>query len=146
MEKSHEQNLANHRRFDPVFHAFALPILVFVLPLYSIIHLVRHPDLHAGLLLIVAIALAVLTLKTRMYALVVQDRVIELEERLRLARLLSPAELGPSARLTQSQLIGLRFASDAELPGLAAAALAENLSREEIKKRVKNWRPDLRRA
>jgi hypothetical protein len=140
------QSYPNHRRFDPLYHFFAAPVLFVLLPLYAIVHLVRHFDLHSGFLLLVSVALAALTYRVRSFPLVVQDRVIELEERLRLERLLPPNQREMARRLRQGQLIGLRFASDEELPDLAMAAIAENLTRNQIKKRVKNWRPDTRRA
>jgi len=77
----------------------------------------------------------------------VQDRVIRLEERLRCERLL-PADLKPRiAEFTVSQLVALRFASDAELPALARKVLDEKISeRKPIKQLVKNWRADYLRA
>jgi hypothetical protein len=78
----------------------------------------------------------------RTYAIKVQDRVIRLEERMRL-RELAPADWRPQIeRLSLDQCIGLRFASDAEVVALARQALEENLNRKQIKERIKNWRPD----
>jgi hypothetical protein len=78
----------------------------------------------------------------RSYPLKVQDRVIRLEERIRL-QALAPAEWHAQIyKLTEDQLIGLRFASDDEVVVLAKLALEQNLTRKQIKERIKDWRPD----
>jgi len=135
------QNFSNHTRFDPPFHFFILPVFAITL-IMTIVHLVRRPGLHSAWLVIVMIAALAAIFKIRLNALKVQDRVIRLEERLRLASLLDPALRPRIPELTESQLIALRFASDAELPALAARALNEKLARAEIKKAIQHWRPD----
>jgi hypothetical protein len=80
--------------------------------------------------------------KLRLYPLKVQDRVIRLEERIRL-QALAPSEWHTQIyRLSEDQLIGLRFAGDDEVVELAKQALEHNLTRKQIKERIKNWRAD----
>ena len=83
----------------------------------------RHPGLHSAWLVVFTLAATTAVLKIRAYALKVQDRVIRLEERLRLAILLDKPLRARMTELSESQLVGLRFASDAELPALTARAL-----------------------
>jgi hypothetical protein len=135
------QTFANHTRFDPFFHFFVLPVFAITL-IWAIVHLVRRPGLHSAWMLVFMIAAVVAIFKIRLYALKVQDRVIRIEERMRLERLLGESLRPRIGEFTESQLIGLRFASDAELPALAARALSEKLSRAEIKKSIQQWRPD----
>ena len=139
------QNLANHRRLDPPFHFFVLPVLA-ISWIISVVFAVRHPGFLHVWIVVFNTALIVAVTRIRQYALKVQDRVIRLEERLRLATLL-PDSLRPQiAKLTEDQLIGLRFASDEELPALVERTLLGNLARADIKKSIKNWRPDYRRV
>ena len=135
------QNFSNHGRLDPPFHFFILPVFAISL-IITIVHLVRHPGLHSAWLVVFMLAATGAVVKMRLYALRVQDRVIRLEERQRLALLLDGPLRARIGEFTESQLIGLRFASDAELPALAAKTLAEKLSRADIKKAVGQWRPD----
>jgi hypothetical protein len=133
------QTFSNHTRYDPLFHFFVLPVFAVTL-IAAIVHLARRPGLHSAFVFMIAAVVALF--KIRLYALKVQDRVIRMEERLRLASLLGESLRPRIGEFTESQLIGLRFASDAELPALAARALSEKLSRAEIKKAVQQWRPD----
>jgi hypothetical protein len=142
------QTFANHTRFDPAFHFFAAPVLLLGL-LLALVHFFAHitqgdfrDHFHAFLLIVLALALLTLALKSRAYSLKVQDRVIRLEERLRLAMLLPEPLRARIPELTEAQLVGLRFASDAEIPKLVERTLKENLSRKDIKKAIQNWRPD----
>ena len=148
MAESKPQTLANHTRWDPPFHFFIVPIMLLGV-IFTFIHLFAHlshadfrDNMHAILLILLALALMTWVLKTRLYALKVQDRVIRLEERLRLMQLLPEPLRSRIPELTEGQLIGLRFASDAEVPKLTERALNEKLSRGDIKKAIQNWRPD----
>ena len=135
------QNLSNYTRYDPLFQFFILPVFAISL-IATIVHLVRRPGLCSAWLVVVMIAAIAAIFKIRLYALKVQDRVIRLEERLRLQTLLDPALRPRITELTEKQLIALRFASDAELPALAAKALNEKLAPADIKKSIQHWRPD----
>lgn len=142
-----EQNASNHAKFFPPFHFFAAPILLANL-IWSFFRLKPSGySAYSIFQVFVAAALVATLLVARLMALKVQDRVIRLEERLRYERLL-PADL--KARIgdfTISQLVSLRFASDAELPALARKVLDEKMNdRKAIKQLIKNWRPDYLRA
>jgi hypothetical protein len=138
---SERQTYATHRRNDPLYHWFVVPVSA-LWTLAAGYFLVRKPDLHHAFLLVAAIATVLLVLKVRLYALRVQDRVIRLEETLRMQRLL-PADLqGRVHELSPRQMVGLRFASDAELADRVREALDERLDGEAIKKRIQSWKPD----
>ena len=139
------QSFSNHTRFDPLFHFFLLPIALASV-IVAIVHAYKVPTGLNGWLIVVAIAAFVAIGKTRGYALKVQDRLIRLEERIRLASVLQEPLRSRIGELTDTQLIGLRFASDAELPALVQRAIAEQLSRKDIKKSVANWRADTARV
>jgi hypothetical protein len=114
-----------------------------VLLILTIINVVRHyGQLEAWILLLIAILFPVAVLLTRLNPLRVQDRLIRLEEWLRLEALLSP-ELGRRLdELNESQLIALRFASDEEVPALVAKVLARKMLATEIKQSIVTWRAD----
>jgi len=135
------QNFSNHTRFDPLFHFFVLPVFLLSV-IVAIVNFVRHPSVLAAWLVVFMVAAMLAVAKARAYALKVQDRVIRLEERLRLAILVDKPLRARITELSESQLVGLRFASDAELPALAAKALSEKLSKAEIKQAVTQWRAD----
>ena len=141
MAEKKPQTFANHTRWDPLFHFVALPIFALAV-LVGIVHFIWRPSLHTGAFFVLSVAAAIALLKTRLYALKVQDRVIRLEERLRLSSLLSEPLRSRIPELTEGQLVALRFASDAEVPKLAEKALSEKLSPADIKKAIQNWRPD----
>ena len=139
------QTYSNHRRFVPLFHFITMPVLLLLL-VGSIVNLVKssHDNLYsASLIVLISVILILSTLFGRMFALKAQDRAIVAEEKFRhyvLTQKPLPSEL--SVR----QIIGLRFASDEELPALAQRAVKEGLSEEKIKKEIKNWKGDFYRV
>jgi len=138
---SKPQSLGNHARFDPLYHFFILGFYLLNL-VYAGFHLYRQPSLSSGWYLVVSRAVIVPILKLRTYPLKVQDRVIRLEERLRLQALAPQLWHTQIYRLSEDQLIALRFAADDEVVELAKQALEHNLNRKQIKERVKSWRSD----
>ncbi|MFP5276404.1 MAG: DUF6526 family protein [Acidobacteriota bacterium] len=135
------QNLGNHARFDPLFHFFLAPLAMANL-IVAIVYLIRHPHFYSAWLVVLSLAAFVLLFKLRLYPLKVQDRVIRLEERLRLQALAPPEWHSQIDRLSEDQFIGLRFAGDGEVVELAAQALEHHWNRKQIKERIKTWRAD----
>ncbi|NNG15815.1 MAG: hypothetical protein HKM89_04980 [Gemmatimonadales bacterium] len=146
MAKSEPQTFATHARLVPGYHFITFGLLVINLG-WSIYRLVKVPGWDTAVTLGVAIALGFLFFYARSFPLAVQDRLIRLEERLRMATLL-PADLKPRiGDFTPAQLIALRFASDNELPTLARRVLDQGLTdRATIKRLITEWRADHVRA
>ncbi len=138
------QSFRSHASIDPAFHFVGFAALLFNL-VAGIVFVVMslHTQLLLGLWVVVLSAsLFILFFKLRAYPLKIQDRIIRLEERLRLEALL-PDELRKRiSELNEDQLIGLRFASDEEIPSLVEMTLEKHLDRKQIKERIQNWRPD----
>jgi hypothetical protein len=135
------QSFANHGRLHPTFHLVLAPIFFINLAL-TIVRLVRAPGFSTAWSVVMAIALILMLVLVRTNPMKVQDRVIRLEERLRLAAVLPPPLQTRIPELSIDQLVGLRFASDAELPALVERTLRENLTRKQIKQAVVSWRAD----
>lgn len=135
------QSYQNHGRFDPPYHLFVIPVML-INAIVVIVYTVRHPSALAAWAVVVALALVVAALKLRMYALRNQDRLIRLEERVRMQELLPQPLRARIGELSIDQCVGLRFACDAELASLVERALRENLSRKQIKQAIQSWRPD----
>jgi hypothetical protein len=140
------QNFENHAKFLPPFHFFVAPILLVNIGwcIYRVIHAFSAGSV-IGLL--VALALLVLAFTARIMALTVQDRVIRLEMRVRMAQVLPPDLRARIVDFSTGQLVALRFASDTELPELARKVLQDNVNdRTAIKKMIRDWQPDVLRA
>ena len=140
-----EQNVKNHSRYIPLWH-FIIPLVMVALLSWSVFNLV-HADAHnhysAAVIVVIAILLVGFYWYTRWFALRAQDRAIRAEENFRHFVLTGKPFDG---RLLMGQIIALRFASDEEMPLLAKRAVEENLSSKDIKRAIKNWKPDHNRV
>jgi hypothetical protein len=140
------QNYKNHAKMVPGYH-YVLAAVLLALIVTTVAELVRNfgwPSI-VGVLWVVALTLT--AFYARVFALAVQDRVIRLEERLRMAEILPDDLRGRIGEITTEQLIGLRFASDEELPGLVRRVLDEGIAdRKTIKQAVTHWRADHQRT
>ena len=136
------QTYKNHARLLPGYHFFVLPVLL-VHFLNQIRHLVIAPSRATSWAVVVALALLMLAFFARVMALKVQDRVIRLEMRMRLMQVLPPDLQHCINELTPGQLVALRFASDAELPGLVRDVVEGKCTTgKDIKLKVKDWQAD----
>ena len=140
------QTYASHTRLVLPYHFVCAPIFLLNLG-WAVYRLVTDFSADTAISALLACALLAIFLFARWFALSAQDRVIRLEERLRMRELL-PENLQPHINdFTTGQLVALRFASDAELPDLARQVLAENITdRKAIKQRIQTWRPDYQRV
>jgi hypothetical protein len=138
-----DQSYAKHAKFVPAFHFFLMPLLL-VTFIGSLVNLWEsfgdHSRLYnAALIAAMAFGLVLAALFARVFALGAQDKAIRAEENLRhfviTGKLLD-------RRLTQKQIVGLRFASDEEFVALAAKAANEGMQQDDIKKSIKSWRAD----
>jgi multisubunit Na+/H+ antiporter MnhB subunit len=140
------QTFENHKRHFPLFHFIAAPLLA-LYALYSIYALVRAPSLATVAGVVLAAGVSAALFASRIMALAVQNRLILLEMRLRLDRVLGAAAANTIASLPLGRVIALRFASDAELPALVARVIANELkTNSEVKQAIREWQPDYLRA
>ena len=141
------QNYSNHRRVVPLFH-FVLSFLLFAGFIASVINFTWNPanaggHVSSALICLLFVCIMLLFWYCRSFPLKVQDRAIEAEESLKFF-ILTGKPL--DRRLSIGQIAALRFAQDDEFVNLATKTLAENLLPDEIKKLIKNWRPDHHRV
>lgn len=138
---SAQQSFKNHGRLDPPYH-FVLTAVILANLVFAITFMINHFSVYSAWLVFLSLAVVLPFGKLRSYPLKVQDRVIRLEEQLRL-QALAPDEWHTQIyRLNEDQLIALRFAADEEVVELAKHALEHNLDRKQIKERIKVWRAD----
>jgi hypothetical protein len=139
------QNYGNHRRWNPPWHFVVLPILI-IYAVIAIVAAVRAPSRDTVWAAVVALALVTALGLLRRMVLRVQDRVIRLEEQLRLNRLM-PGRHEEIDELSRDHLIAIRFASDAEVPHLLDRITGGEIrTQDEIKRSIQHWRADHLRA
>lgn len=139
---STSQSFANHSRWFPLYHFFASPVTG-LYAVHAVVQAVKAPSQASILHAVWAAAISAAVLTSRIMAITVQNRLIRLEMRLRLKELLSGDALAKSRALTVRQLIALRFASDAELPGLVERTLAGEFAKpRDIKRAITAWQAD----
>ncbi len=138
------QSYGNHTRWEPFYHFIATPI-AFLNLIIQVRHAYYHGTRYAWWNVVLAVGFLALVASARLMALAVQDRVIRLEMRLKLRQLGVPD--GDIRRITVRQFVGLRFASDAELPDLVQRVLKGELTEQKaIKAAIKDWQADWQRA
>lgn len=146
MSEKMPQTYANHPKLVPGFHYLLVGLIVVNFGLAAW-ELYKAPSIGTGRGLVVAVILFLVSWYARIFPLTAQDRVIRLEEKLRFAQLLPPELAARVDEIKRHQFVALRFASDAELPGLVRRVLAGELSSgKEIKQAIANWRPDYLRV
>lgn len=143
------QNFKNHTRYYPLHH-FILTPLTIVYFIWSLVKLVKAWDggipLEESYQLLGAVILVILPILARIYALKNQDRTIRLEMRQRYFELTGESFSPKERKLRLSQIVALRFASDAELVVLIDKAIAGGMRSKEIKKEIQHWQEDRRRV
>lgn len=131
-----------HRAYDPLYHFFVLPVLGINVLLDAYI-LFRRPVLLNVWALVFGLALVALAWRVRYFPLRIQDRLIRLEETLRLQSVLPEDLRARIGEISTRELIALRFCTDDELPEHVRAIYAGDYrGGENVKSRIKSWRPD----
>jgi hypothetical protein len=140
------QSFENHAKMVPGYH-YVTGLILLALLGWSVWHMIQGFTVSSAVGFLLVIALVLVGFYARVFALGVQDRLIRLEEHLRMERLLPDDLRSRIGEFTTEQLIGLRFASDEELPELARRVLDDGIAdRKTIKKAVRSWRPDHQRV
>ena len=146
MSQAQPQNYGNHTRFVAPFHYVAMPILLINFG-WSIYRAATVMSAETIVWALTALALIIIGLFSRIHALWAQDRVIRLEMRLKLDEVLPDDLKSRIDDLSTVQLVALRFASDAELPGLVRRVLDGSLTEQKaIKQAIVNWKADYQRV
>jgi hypothetical protein len=137
-----DQTYRNHKMYVPAYHYYATGLILVVFA-WAVYRAVTAFSVDRLMIVLLVVALVAVFFFSRLFALRAQDRVIRLEEQLRMARVLPPALAARVGELSVGQFVALRFASDAELPELVTKVLDQNLRNgDQIKQMIRTWRPD----
>lgn len=146
MPDTRTQSAASHARYNPLYHFVALP-LVTVFLVYAVMRAIDVPTRDTVLDAVLALGVLAGVVAARLMALTVQDRLIRLEETIRMQRVLPASQQGDIGQLRRRHFVALRFAPDEELPGLVRrVAAGELVDGKSIKQAIRTWRPDWFRA
>ncbi|MFP7655624.1 DUF6526 family protein [Chryseobacterium proteolyticum] len=139
-----KQNYKNHRKFYPPHHFIYLPLL-FILECVGIYNIWNDGENKLTWILFSIVIFLILYLAIMLrqhYALGNQNRIVRLEFRQRYFEIFNKRSDEAYEKLSFDQIAALRFADDDEFKELLYKALNENFSGDQIKKSIKNWRPD----
>jgi len=141
MEK---QNYKNHRKFYPLHHFILLPLLIILegFGIYKIWDDADHQLVWILFSIVIFLILYLAVMTRQHYALGLQNRIVTLEFRQRYFEIFNKRSDDVCDKLSFGQIAALRFAYDEEFKELLYKALHEKISGDEIKKSIKNWRPD----
>lgn len=143
-----EQNLKNHSQMVPLYH-YVLSLVFLGILIGSILKFYRNYQTGLGglllpaLLILISIAIFLVAMFARTFALRAQDRAIRAEENLRYFAITGKLL---DTKLSIQQIVALRFAPNNEFPDLAHRAVEENMHPKEIKKAIKHWKGDYYRV
>ena len=142
------QNYSNHKRYYIPHHFIFLPILagLQILGVWKYFN-DKEKTLIWLLFSVIIFLIIYLTVMVRQhYALENQNRIIRLEFQQRYFEIFGERSDQVIEQLRFSQIAALRFTYDEEFKALLAQALNKDISGDEIKKSIKDWRPDYHRV
>jgi len=141
------QSYKNHIRFYPPHHFIYYPIIMAFLSSSIYFAFTTNDVILWSFISAIFIALFCLAFMLRQhYALTLQNRIVRLKLRYRYLATTGKRFEEFEEQLDEAQIFALRFAPDNELHELTQRALTENLSGDEIKKLIKNWKGDYERV
>lgn len=139
-----KQDYRHYVMYYPPHHFIFLPIM-FILVIVGIVKTIKDQthQLEWALFSLLFLCILYLALMLRQhYALGNQDRIVRLEFRLRYFEFFDKRSDEVETKLSFKQIAALRFAGNDEFVSLLDRTLKENLSPDEIKKSIQNWRAD----